>query len=157
MEKEAQNFRKKGLDVIIARPFNHIGPGQLPGFLVPDLKAKINEALQNSSVVRVGNLKTRRDYTDVRDVASAYVKLATAELQHEIYNICSGKSVSGYEILNMLIAKIPAAKNLRIEVDKSLIRPNDPKNIYGSYERLKKETDWTPKIPIEQTITEILS
>ncbi len=74
------------------RPFNHIGPGQGLGFIVPDLMEQAKHYEQEKRF-RVGNLKTKRDYTDVRDVVRAYIALAKAEsLNHHVYNVCSGKS-----------------------------------------------------------------
>jgi GDP-4-dehydro-6-deoxy-D-mannose reductase len=156
MERAAQKLNEQDLSCIIARPFNHIGPGQEEGFLVPDLYKKIKASQENGQPVRVGNLKTRRDYTDVRDVVRAYADLALApHLGFDIYNICSGRSVAGEEILNMLLSKMQA--DVSVEVDQSFFRQNDPANIYGSYERLKGEVGWQPKIPLKQTIGDFLA
>ncbi|MBA3757269.1 GDP-mannose 4,6-dehydratase [Candidatus Saccharibacteria bacterium] len=156
MEDEAKKYKESGLDCIIVRPFNHIGPGQLQGFLVPDLIKQVLEAGEQDTPVKVGNLKTRRDYTDVRDVVKAYFLLATKELKFSTYNICTGRSIAGEEILNMIIDET-GSSGLKVETDPSLIRPTDAHEIYGSYERLKKETGWQPLIPINQTIEDILS
>src|SRR5690606_2879114 len=100
MEEAAQNLRSQGLDCVVARPFNHIGPGQLGGFLVPDLYEKIRVASKSGGNILVGNLKTKRDYTDVRDIVKAYADLAASEtLDYDVYNVCSGQSRSGEEIL----------------------------------------------------------
>src|SRR5690606_38366342 len=72
MERAMEKFVASGLDIVIARPFNHIGPGQLNGFIVPDLTSQVIE----SDAIKVGDLTTKRDYTDVRDVVKAYAKLA---------------------------------------------------------------------------------
>lgn len=154
MEDAALKLRKDGLDCVIVRPFNHFGPGQLPGFLIPDLYQKIMQAKQDGGAIRVGNLDTKRDYTDVRDVARAYADLATADtLESNIYNVCSGKPRSGEKILNLMLKKLNV-KNIEVKIDRSLIRPNDPKEIYGSYSRLDKEINWQPQISFEQTIAE---
>ncbi len=153
MENALQPFIESGMDVVIARPFNHIGPGQLPGFLVPDLARQI----QQSSTLKVGNLKTRRDYTDVRDVARAYRLLATKpKLNHKIYNVCSGKSVVGESILKHLLNSFEKP-NLDIIIDKTKVRPNDPQNIIGDNSRLTEETGWLPKIPLEATINDFVA
>jgi len=157
MEKEALRLRVSGLNCVIVRPFNHIGPGQEGGFLVPDLYQKIMQAKKNGGPIRVGNLATRRDYTDVRDVVKGYADLATTEsLENDIYNICSGRARSGNEILELMLAKLDA-KDIEVEVDQSLIRPTDPKEIYGSYSRLHNETGWEPVAPFEQTITDFIA
>lgn len=155
-ETLCEYYGSRGLDCIVARPFNHIGPGQLPGFLVPDLIEQVNHSLQATNTLKVGNLKTKRDYTDVRDVARAYRLLATATtLQHRIYNICSGTSLSGETILAELVKNIPGSENIQIEVDPLKLRPNDVMDIYGSNDHLKHDTDWQPQIAIQETIADI--
>jgi GDP-4-dehydro-6-deoxy-D-mannose reductase len=152
MEEAAQKLRLQGLDCVIVRPFNHIGPGQEGGFLLPDLYQKIQEAAKSGGVLKVGNLKTKRDYTDVRDVARAYANLATAShLEHSLYNVCSGRSLEGEEILNLLLKRMNMTGKIKAVQDPSLIRPTDPLDIYGSYERLQKETAWQPQIELDQT------
>lgn len=156
-ENQAAYYRKRGLEVIVARPFNHIGPNQLPGFLVPDLIKQLEVAQQTSQPLRVGNLATRRDYTDVRDVVKAYRLLITENnLTHHTYNVCSGVSHSGEEILTML-KKLMNAENVDTEIDQSKIRPNDPQDIYGDCTVLKQDTGWEPEYSLEQTLTDILA
>lgn len=157
MEEAAKSARDKGLDCVVVRPFNHIGPGQEPGFLVPDLYAKIKNAMETDSPVHVGNLKTKRDYTDVRDVVKAYASLALAErLQYDIYNVCSQKSVSGDEVLTTMLKAISNANGVKIEQDQSLIRPNDPLDLYGSHDRLTHDTGWQPQFAFDQTIQDFV-
>lgn len=157
MEQAAKDLMAKGLDCIIARPFNHIGPGQETGFLLPDLYQKINSAKLTGKPVLVGDLSTRRDYTDVRDVAKAYADLVSAaKLTQEVYNICSGKSVSGKEILDLLSISL-GGQGIRIEQDPALIRPNDPAEVYGSYERLRHDTGWEPSTPLTRTISDFVA
>jgi GDP-4-dehydro-6-deoxy-D-mannose reductase len=158
MEKAALGYREKGLDCVVVRPFNHFGPGQLGGFLIPDLYQKIMTAQEAGGVVKVGNLKTKRDYTDVRDVVRAYIALATAKkLNYGLYNVCSGVSRSGEDILELISREMGVQDKIRIEVDESLLRPNDPADIYGSFERLRTETSWHPTIPFETTIRDFVS
>lgn len=156
MEEEAESLRKKGLDCIVVRPFNHIGPGQEPGFLLPDLLEKIVQLPKSGGTISVGNLKTRRDYTDVRDIAKAYSALALAKhLGHGLYNICSGKSRSGEEILESILVST-GAKNVAVKVDKAFVRPSDPQDLYGSNERLRHDIGWQPEIPLRQTIEDFV-
>lgn len=153
MEHAMQSFIDRGMDAVIARPFNHTGPGQLKGFLIPDLIEKISGA---NSTITTGNLKTRRDYTDVRDVVEAYTLLATAPtLKDKIYNVCSGTSTSGEEILKLLLGKLNKT-NLTTTVDQELIRPDDPEEIYGDNSRIKNEFGWEPKITLDQTLQDML-
>lgn len=152
MEEGLKTYISKGVDIIIARPFNHIGPGQQNGFLVPDLIDQISKI----NTVTVGSLKTKRDYTDVRDVVRAYAMLATQKnLSHNLYNICSGKSISGTTILQKIIDWYNKP-DIEIKIDKSKMRPNDPTELYGSYERLYLDTGWQPQINIDQTLKDII-
>jgi GDP-4-dehydro-6-deoxy-D-mannose reductase len=158
MEKAVLKFRKDGLtNCVIVRPFNHIGPGQNPGFLVPDLYEQIQESLKSDKILRTGNLATRRDYTDVRDVVRAYAKLATADkLSYDTYNVCSGRSIAGEKVLSELMANIDSNNRLRVETDPTRIRPNDPMDLYGDNSRLKQDTGWQPQIPFEETIADFI-
>jgi GDP-4-dehydro-6-deoxy-D-mannose reductase len=147
-ELQCKYYRSRGLECIVVRPFNHIGPGQLPGFLIPD----VIEQLRHGDEITVGNITTKRDYTDVRDIARAYRLLATTPaLHYDTYNACSGKSIQGEEIVEYIKAAFnkPTAT---ITVDQSKIRPTDPTDIYGSAKRLREDTGWQPTITLEQTI-----
>jgi GDP-4-dehydro-6-deoxy-D-mannose reductase len=153
-------YRSRGLRVVVTRPFNHVGPGQLPGFLVPDLafqlqKVKAGEAEE----LIVGDLTTKRDYTDVRDVVDAYIALATSETRPKevLYNVCSGASHSGEEILQLLIESFGFTEPPKIKVDETRLRPNDPKDIRGDSGRLSKEFDWHSTIPLNQTIKDFVT
>jgi GDP-4-dehydro-6-deoxy-D-mannose reductase len=159
MEEAVASLRLKGLEIIIARPFNHSGPGQLPGFLLPDLGEQIDTAVAQKNPLLVGNLDTKRDFTDVRDVAKAYVALATLpkeKLHYDLYNICSGISVSGREILNYLLEAYDVP-NLETKIDPKKLRKNDIMNIYGSSEKLQKDTGWKPEISIEKMVKDFVA
>jgi GDP-4-dehydro-6-deoxy-D-mannose reductase len=155
MEEAIEDFRTKDLDIIIARPFNHIGPGQEPGFLVPDLFAKLKTA---KKIIKVGNLANRRDYTDVRDVVRAYADLAKAEsLDFNLYNIASGKSVPGQQIFKLLLDNMGLTNKVQAVVDQKLFRPNDFADLYGSHQRLHAETGWQPQIPLQKTLEDFVA
>jgi GDP-4-dehydro-6-deoxy-D-mannose reductase len=156
MEQALEEFREQGLHIITARPFNHSGPGQLPGFLLPDLGEQIEGAKKQNSPLLVGNLTTKRDYTDVRDVARAYVELATCpkeNLNHSLYNICSGVSTEGMQVLDLLKSAFDG-NDISVEVDQSRIRPNDVMDIYGSRDRLSSDTGWEPTISVKQMVND---
>ena len=156
MEEVLKPYQQAGLPIIIARPFNHSGPGQQPGFLIPDLTSKLSQATGDDTIT-CGNLTTKRDYTHVFDVAQAYVRLATAEtLTHDIYNIASGKSVAGTNIFR-LIQESLGKQDIGCTTDPALQRRNDPPELYGSYERLKADTGWEPILPIEDIIKDFVA
>ncbi len=152
MEERAAHYRRAGVDCIVVRPFNHIGPGQGLGFLVPDLLRSIEAARAAGEPMRVGNLTTRRDYTDVRDVAAAYVALAAApSLEHDLYNVCGGRSRSGSEVLAIILRRM-AATDLTQQTDPSRSRPSDNPDIIGDRTRITRAVGWKPTISLEQSI-----
>lgn len=156
VEQQCHYYNGRGLDIVLARPFNHIGPGQSRGFIVPDLTAAVRATTEDEPV-RVGNLAARRDYTDVRDVASAYLTLATAPTHaHDLYNISTGASQSGEDLLH-LISETLNQPDVRVEIDPARIRPNDPPRIAGDSTRLQEEFGWTPTIPWEDSIREYIA
>ena len=107
----------------------------------------------------MGNLQNQRDFTDVRDVAKAYTLLATTDalkLQHTVYNVCSGKGLSGGQILALLEDAL-GVKDVTIEIDQTLIRASDPAIIIGNSSRLSQETGWQPTIHIKQTIDDFVA
>lgn len=156
VEMQAAYYASRGLDTVIARPFNHIGPGQGPGFLVPDLAAAVGSLPAGASLA-VGNLDAARDYTDVRDVARAYLALAFApEHRHPLYNVASGRSHTGHEVLET-IASALGRQVPPLEVDPRRLRPNDPPRITGDAGRLRAEFGWSPQIDWRTSIADFLA
>lgn len=155
-EQMAQYYASRGFEIVIARPFNHIGPGQNPGFIVPDIAQQIIAVEQGeANEIKVGNLDAKRDYTDVRDVARAYRLLLEKGKPGEIYNICSGTSHSGHEVLETLLRE--AGTSPTITQDPARMRPSDTPDIYGSHEKLSRDTDWQPEINIGQTLADVIA
>jgi GDP-4-dehydro-6-deoxy-D-mannose reductase len=155
-EQMARYYHGRGFESIIARPFNHIGPGQGPGFIVPDLAQQIVAVAQNKTAeVTVGNLDAKRDYTDVRDIVRAYRLLLEGGRPGEIYNVCSGTPRSGHDILTGL-TKV-AGVDPKIVEDKAKLRPSDTPLIYGDRQKLTADTGWQPEIPIETTLSDVIA
>lgn len=151
-----QYFLSYGLYTIIARPFNHTGPGQSPAFVVPSFAKKIAEIEKGKRepILPVGNLETKRDFTDVRDVVKAYVLLIEKGSAGEIYNIGAGKSYKISDILDKLLAL--SNVKVKVESDPSLFRPKDDKELVCDYSKIKKLTGWEPQITIEETLKDTL-
>lgn len=151
-----QRRYKDRIKIIEARPFNHIGPGQATGFVVPDFAKQIAEmrAGLKAPLLRVGNLDAERDFTDVRDVVRAYALLAEKGQAGKMYHICSGQPVPVYTIVNILaeLAEI----SLDIEYDPERMRPSDTPVLYGSFADLRRDTGWTPEIHMRQSLAEVL-
>jgi GDP-4-dehydro-6-deoxy-D-mannose reductase len=154
-EQQALEQAHQGHDVIIARPFNHIGPGQQTGFLVSDLASQIaNAERSRQTTISVGNLSSKRDYTDVRDIVRAYQMLATKGQPGEIYNISSGRSVAGQDILDQLLAL--SSTTITTQPNEALMRPSDIPDLYGDASKLHAATGWKPEIPLTQTLQDVL-
>jgi len=153
VENQLSYYRRRGLRTVVARPFNHVGPGQGPGFIVPDLLAQLR-TLAPGEPLRVGNLRTRRDYTDVRDVARAYLALAFADhLPHDLYNVASGAASSGSDILAGLCEALDRPVP-DVELDPARMRASDPEVIIGDASRIQADTDWRPSIRLADTIAD---
>jgi GDP-4-dehydro-6-deoxy-D-mannose reductase len=150
-----QAARGFGQEVIVARPFNHVGPGQAPVFAVPALAKRIVDAIEaGEGWLPVGTLTTRRDFTDVRDVVRAYRLLALTGTSGEVYNIASGVDVEIAQIARMLLDL--AGADLELRPDESLIRPVDVPVLRGDAERITAATGWRPSIPLETTLADVL-
>jgi GDP-4-dehydro-6-deoxy-D-mannose reductase len=147
-----QAFLGRGVPTVVARPFNHTGPGQSPVFVVPALARRIKEA---DGVLKVGNLAPRRDITDVRDVVRAYRLLVERGRPGTAYNVCSGTDVAIDDVVGRLLAL--AGADLRLEVDPALLRPADVPVLRGDPSRLTRATGWRPEIPLAQTLADVLA
>ena len=145
-----------GMDVMMVRAFNHVGPSQAPLFVVADFckqAAEIEKGLRDP-VIHVGNLSARRDFSDVRDVVRAYTLLMEHGAAGETYNVGSGKAIAIREILDMILAqaKVP----IEVQVDQARLRPVDVPVIEADVSKLEACTGWKREIPLEQTIGETL-
>lgn len=149
-------WQRYRLPVVEARPFNHIGPRQALGFVVPDCASQLAAVKLGHQlpVMRVGNLEARRDFTDVRDVVRAYWTLAERGQPGETYVICSGQPVSIHNILNILVEL--ADVEIEIEYDPERMRPSDVPVLFGSYEKIRQDTGWQPAFHLRQTLADAL-
>ena len=144
-----------GLRVVRARPFNHVGPGQTPSFVVSALAKRIVIAERSpGTTVAVGNLTPARDFTDVRDVVRAYRLLAELGTAGEVYNVCSGESVPIRQVAELLVGL--AKCEVVLKVDPALARPIDVPLVRGDATLLRGLTGWEPKIPLEVTLADVL-
>jgi len=143
-------------DIVTARPFNHSGPGQSPGFVLPFFAHEIAaiELGQRTPVIRTGDLNVRRDFTDVRDVVRAYVLLLEKGIAGHTYNICSGKACLLSDALDYLLSLSSA--QITIERDPAKVRNGEASAIFGSYDKISHDTGWQPTISFEQMLHDIL-
>ena len=150
-----QAFVGRGLRVVRARPFNHVGPGQSDAFVVSALARRVAEAeLAGGGVVRVGNLSPRRDFADVRDVVRAYRLLADRGAAGEAYNVCRGEALAISEVLDRLVAL--ARRPIEVTYDPSLARPVDVPVLVGDPTRLIELTGWAPATDLDRTLADVL-
>ncbi len=151
-----QYFLADNLKIIVARPFNHIGPRQSPDFVASSFAKKIVEIEKGKRepTFPVGNLEAKRDFTDVRDTVRAYVLLMEKGKIGEAYNIGSGVSYKISDILDKMLSLSNIKVN--IESDKTLFRPIDNPDLVCDYAKLKNLTGWEPKIKIENTLKDTL-
>jgi GDP-4-dehydro-6-deoxy-D-mannose reductase len=150
-----QAFLGRGLEVVRARPFNHIGPGQADIFVVSALARRIVEAERaGGGAIAVGNLAVARDFTDVRDVVRAYRLLAINGVAGEVYNVCSGAAQQVEEIFKILISHSSVPVEAR--EDPELFRPVDVPMLVGDNSRLVDLVGWRPEIDLAQTLVAVL-
>jgi GDP-4-dehydro-6-deoxy-D-mannose reductase len=145
------------LDVIVARPFNHTGPGQLPQFVVPGFAKQIAEIETGAQppVMRLGNMAAERDFTDVRDIVRAYFMLIEKGVGGQIYNVCSGTPRSIQSILDSLFKLTPV--KIAQETDPNKFRPADTPVSFGDNSHIRDAIGWQPIITFEQTLADILN
>lgn len=151
-----QHSRGGGIDTICTRSFNHTGPGQPARFVIPAFAARIAAAEHTGDAsIRVGNLDSVRDFSDVRDVVRAYVLAATHGAAGAVYNVCSGVGRSMREIVEALVAA--SGRPLELVDDPALMRPVDTPRIVGDASRLRAATGWVPAYAMETTLHDVLA
>jgi GDP-4-dehydro-6-deoxy-D-mannose reductase len=148
-------FHGRGLPVISVRAFNHIGPGQNDNLVASSIARQVVAAERaGGGVVRTGDLSPRRDFTDVRDVVRAYRLLVERGAPGEAYNVCSGRDVAIQLIADHYASLATVA--IRFELDPERLRPVDVPIVRGDNTKLCTATGWTPEIPFEQTLADVL-
>ncbi len=145
-----------GVGVVVARAFNHIGVRQDPTFAVAGMARQIAQIERGGAepVIRVGNLDTHRDLTDVRDTVRAYALLMERGVPGTIYNVASGIGRQMRAVLDALVARSRVA--VQIVLDRARLRPNDLPVLIGDATRLRTDTGWAPRISFDRTLDDIL-
>lgn len=139
-------------EVLMARPFNHIGEGQAANFAVSSFAKQLAEMSLGlrAPVLSVGNLEASRDFTDVHDVLRAYALLLEKGHSGEVYNICSGQAHSLQSVVDRLLKL--SGVDVQIEIDRDKLRPAEQTQVWGSYEKINKHTGWRPEISIDTSL-----
>jgi GDP-4-dehydro-6-deoxy-D-mannose reductase len=146
-----------GIAAVRVRAFNHIGPGQDARFVLPNVARQIARAERDGLdrvEVTIGNTATRRDFVDVRDMVRAYVLLLERADPDQVYLACGGRSTAVSAIVEGLapLARIPVA----FASHEELRREGEQPDLYGSPDRLRADTGWSPEIPLETTLADTL-
>lgn len=145
-----------GMNLVMVRAFNHIGPDQSPVFVAADFcrQAVLIEAGMQEAVIRVGNLEAKRDFTDVRDVVHAYVLLAERGQAGETYNVGSGHAVSIGDVLKLVLKQ--SAAEIQVEVDEKKLRPVDVPVMEADVRKVWRDVGWKAQIQLEQTVGDMM-
>jgi GDP-4-dehydro-6-deoxy-D-mannose reductase len=158
----AEASARYGFPVVVARSFNHTGPGQRPVFVVPAMAQRVLAVKRgHATTIPAGNVDVRRDLTDVRDVVVAYRLLVEAaardalEGRFTVVNIASGEAVTVRSIIERLCAL--AGVQPSVEIDPSLVRAGDPAEIRGDATLVRGLVGWQPCIPMQQTLIDVLA
>jgi nucleoside-diphosphate-sugar epimerase len=148
-------YAARGLDVVRSRAFNHTGPGQTEGFVLPSFARQAVEIAlgRREPVMRVGNLDSVRDFLDVEDVLEAYLALAAPGVPAGVYNVASGRAVRIGDALEAVLKHAGVAP--RIEVVPERMRPTD--QVVGDATRLREATGWEPRVPFDTTLERLVT
>jgi GDP-4-dehydro-6-deoxy-D-mannose reductase len=148
--------KKNNLNIIIARPFTHIGPGQSDRFSVSSFARQVAQIMcdNKAPIIEVGNLDTTRDFTDVRDVVDAYWLLLKLN-KKGIYNVCSGQEVSIRSVLKKIINI--SGRDISVQIDPGRLRNAEQQRILGCAKKIHESTGWSPIINMNDTLTDTLN
>ncbi|MBD61691.1 GDP-mannose 4,6-dehydratase [bacterium] len=151
-----QYYQSYGMKIIRTRAFNHTGPRRGEEFVASAFARQIVNIERGApAVIKVGNLDAERDFTDVRDVVSAYKVAVEKGKPGEVYNICTGTAIS----ISTLLEKLIDLSSIKPEVikDPDLDRPSDVPLLLGDCSKFKNQTSWEPKISLDQTLEDLLN
>jgi len=151
-----QYFKSYGMAIIRTRCFNHIGPHYHRPDASSDWARQIVaiEQSRQEPVIRVGNLKAKRDLMDVRDAVRAYWLAVTMGEPGEVYNIASDEAVTMQHVLDTLLSLTEI--KIKVEIDPERLRPSDVEILLGDSNKFRKLTGWRPEIPLKETLKDVL-
>lgn len=144
--------QRRALNVVVARPFNIVGPGVSSSLVVGAIIHRILESIgrRRRSIVTAGNLDTERDFIAVDDVVRAYIQLMKSNVSGKIFNICSGVPTSIRSIVEKLISFSPTP--IRVSFDPALARKDEAITVYGSSRRIYQKIGFKPSVSLDSAL-----
>ncbi len=152
-----QYFKSYGLKTVVTRGFNHTGPRRGQVFSTSSFAKQIAEIEKGKRepVVHVGDISSKRDWTDVRDMVRAYWLALDKGQPGQVYNVGSGTTRTIQEMLDILLS-LSTAK-VTVVQDPGRLRPSDVKILWADATKFRNQTGWAPQIPFEQTMKDLLN
>lgn len=146
-----------GMQIMLTRSFNHMGPFQDERFVIPSFVRRILDIAESgakSGEIETGDTSIVRDFVDVRDVVRAYYRLLLDGKAGEVYNICGEKGVSLAEVVDQIADIVGVSVTTRVNPD--FVRPGDNQVVIGSAEKIQQDIGWTAEIPLRQTLMDMI-
>lgn len=146
-----------GMQIMLTRSFNHMGPFQDERFVIPSFVRRILDIAESgakSGEIETGDTSIVRDFVDVRDVVRAYYRLLLDGKTGEVYNICGEKGVSLAEVVDQIADIVGVSVTTRVNPD--FVRPGDNQVVIGSAEKIRQDIGWTAEIPLRQTLMDMI-
>ena len=146
-----------GMQIMLTRSFNHMGPFQDECFVIPSFVRRILDIAESgakSGEIETGDTSIVRDFVDVRDVVRAYYRLLLDGKAGEVYNICGEKGVSLAEVVDQIADIVGVSVTTRVNPD--FVRPGDNQVVIGSAEKIRQDIGWTAEIPLRQTLMDMI-
>ena len=146
-----------GMQIMLTRSFNHMGPFQDERFVIPSFVRRILDIAESgakSGEIETGDTSIVRDFVEVRDVVRAYYRLLLDGKAGEVYNICGEKGVSLAEVVDQIADIVGVSVTTRVNPD--FVRPGDNQVVIGSAEKIRQDIGWTAEIPLRQTLMDMI-
>ncbi len=145
-----------GLDIVMTRSFNHIGPGMNSEHAASSFAAQLLEIRHSGrgELLVAGDTSIVRDFVDVEDVVRAYDLLLKHGRKGETYNVCSGTGISLHNMIRIMCDHLQIS--VTVKENRQLLRPKDNAVIIGSNEKIRRDTGWTAEVPFEESVKRLL-
>jgi len=138
--------REHGIPVVIVRPFNSYGPRATQPYVIPEIISQ----LAKTNVVKLGNVKAKRDFTYVEDIAKGAIAIMESDIPNgEVVNLGSNKTYTIEELAH-LVGKLIGHDSIEIKIESSRLRPLDVDLLQCDYSKAQAHTDWKPEIDITE-------